>query len=71
LQQDQQDAGLFAPPNLTSAITLTLCALAVASAVAMFLELEQCFGSLVRISPEPMRHAVKTLEAAPSNQNAP
>jgi hypothetical protein len=31
--------GLFAPRNLTSAVTLTLCALAVAGAVAMFLEL--------------------------------
>jgi hypothetical protein len=54
--------GLFAPRNLTSAATLTLCALAVAGAVAMFLELEQGLGGLVRISPEPMRHAVKTLE---------
>jgi hypothetical protein len=63
--------GLFAPPNLTSAVTLTLCALAVAGAVAMFLELEQGFGGVVRISPEPMRHAVKVLEAEPSNQNAP
>src|ERR1700761_1109031 len=63
--------GLFAPPNLTSAITLTLCALAVAGAVAMFLELEHGFGGIVRISPEPMRQAVQTLEAAPSNQNAP
>jgi hypothetical protein len=63
--------GLFAPRNLTSAVTLTLCALAVAGAVAMFLELEQGFGGLVRISPEPMRQAVKTLEAEPSNQNTP
>jgi hypothetical protein len=63
--------GLFAPRNLTSAITLTLCALAVAGAVAMFLELEQGLGGVVRISPEPMRQAVQTLEAEPSNQNAP
>ena len=63
--------GLFAPPNLTSAVTLTLCALAVAGAVATFLELERGFGGLVRISPEPMRQAVKILEAEPSNQNAP
>ena len=63
--------GLFAPPNLTSTITLTLCALAVAGAVGMFLELEQGFGGVVHISPEPMRQAVKTLEAEPSNQNAP
>jgi hypothetical protein len=63
--------GLFAPANLTSVITLTLCALAVAGAVAMFLELEQGFGGVVRISPEPMRQAVETLEAEPSNQNTP
>ncbi|WP_426609348.1 hypothetical protein [Bradyrhizobium sp. McL0616] len=63
--------GLFAPPNLTSAVTLTLCALAVAGAVAMFLELEQGFGGVVRISPEPMRQAVNSLEAEPSNQNSP
>jgi len=55
--------GLFAPHNLTSAIILTLSALAVAGAVAMFLELEQGFGSVVRISPEPMREAVKVLQA--------
>jgi hypothetical protein len=63
--------GLFAPPNWTCVVTLTLCALAVAGAVAMFLELEQGVGGVVRISPEPMRQAVKTLEAEPSNQNAP
>jgi hypothetical protein len=63
--------GLFAPRNLTSTITLTLCALAVAGAVAMFLELEQGLGGVVRISPEPMRQAVQTLETEPSNQNAP
>jgi hypothetical protein len=63
--------GLFAPRNLTSAVTLTMCALAVAGAVAMFLELEQGFGGTVRISPEPMRHAVQTLEAEPSDRNAP
>jgi hypothetical protein len=63
--------GLFAPRNLTSAVTLTLCALAVAGAVAMFLELEQGFGGLVRISAEPMHRAVKTLEAEPRDQNSP
>src|SRR3954451_7723310 len=55
--------GLFAPHNLTSAIMLILSALAVAGAVAMFLELEQGFGSVVHISPEPMREAVKIMQA--------
>jgi hypothetical protein len=63
--------GLFAPPNLISTVTLTLCALAVAGAVTMFLELEQGFGGLVQVSPQPMLQAVKTLEAEPSDQNSP
>src|SRR5690349_7979732 len=54
--------GLFAPRNLTSAVTLTLCAVAVAGAVGMILELEQGFGGLVHISPQPMRHAVNALK---------
>jgi hypothetical protein len=56
--------GLFAPPNLTSAVTLTLCALAVAGAVGIILELEQGFGGLIHISPQPMRQAVNTLGEA-------
>jgi uncharacterized membrane protein YqgA involved in biofilm formation len=55
--------GLFAPRNLTSAVTLTLCALAVAGAFGMILELERGFGGLIHISPQPMRQAVQTLEA--------
>ena len=54
--------GLFAPRNLTSAVTLTLCAAAVAGAIGMILELEQGFGRMVQISAEPMHHAVKTLQ---------
>jgi len=54
--------GLFAPHNWTSAVTLTLCALAVAGAVGMFLELEQGFGHFVRVSPQAMRQAARTLE---------
>jgi hypothetical protein len=63
--------GLFAPRNLISVATLALCALAVAGAVAMFLELQQGFGGLVRISPEPMRQAVKILEADAGRPNVP
>jgi len=54
--------GLFAPRNLTSAITLALCAMAVAGAVGMILELEKGFGDLIHVSPQPMRQAVRTLE---------
>ena len=54
--------GLFAPRNLTSAVTLTLCAVAVAGAIGMILELERGFGGLVHISPQPMRQAVNALQ---------
>jgi len=47
---------------------LTLCALAVAGAVGMFLELEQGFGHLVRVSPQAMRQAAKTLEIQQQRQ---
>jgi hypothetical protein len=53
--------GLFAPRNLTSASTLTLCAVAVAGAIGMILELEQGFGGMVHISAQPMRQAVNAL----------
>ena len=54
--------GLFAPRNLISTVTLTLCALAVAGALGMILTLEDGFGRLVHISPQPMRQAAKALE---------
>ena len=54
--------GLFAPRNLTSAVTLTLCALAVAGAFGMILELERGFGGLIHISPEQMHQAVMKLQ---------
>jgi hypothetical protein len=55
--------GLFAPRNFLSAVTLTLCALAVSGAVGMILELEKGFGGLVHISPQPMRQVVKALQS--------
>ena len=59
--------GLFAPHNLTSAVILTLCALAVAGAVGMFLELEKGFGRLVHISPASSLKRLGGLEAALRN----
>jgi len=61
--------GLFAPRNLISAVTLTLCALAVAGALGMILTLEDGFGGLMHISPQPMRQAAKALETR-SNDTA-
>jgi len=59
--------GLFAPRNFISGLTLTLCALAVAGAIGMIVELEKGFGELVHISPQPMRQAAKALETRSNN----
>src|SRR5205814_8489965 len=50
--------GLFAPRNWTSAMTLVLCAIAVAGAVEMILELEQPFAGVLHISARPMHRTV-------------
>jgi hypothetical protein len=57
---------LFAPRNLTSTVTLILCALAVAGAMGMVLELERGLGGLIHISPQPMRQAVMTVGGSPT-----
>jgi len=53
--------GLFAPPNFISKMCLILCALSVAGAVEVILELEQPFSGLLRISPTPMQQTIHML----------
>jgi hypothetical protein len=67
--------GLFAPHNFVSTATLTLCAVAVAGAIGMVLELEKGFGGLIHVSPKPMLQAVAQLQfesnaASPGGQAA-
>jgi hypothetical protein len=59
---------LFAPSNVVSTATLTLCALAIAGAIGMILELERGFGGLVHVSPQPMSQAVAYLQAESVNE---
>jgi hypothetical protein len=63
--------GLFAPRNFVSAATLTLCAVAVAGAIGMVLELEKGFGGLIHVSPQPMRRAVAQLQFESSGSASP
>jgi len=53
--------GLFAPPNATVIATLFVCALSVAAAIYMILELDQPFKGLVQISSAPLRDALTYL----------
>jgi hypothetical protein len=50
--------GLFAPLNSTAIASLCLCSMAVSGGITMILELDSPFTGLVRISAEPMRHAL-------------
>lgn len=50
--------GLFAPPNATVTVVLFLCAVAVAGAIRTILDLSRPFEGVVRVSGEPLRHAL-------------
>jgi Protein of unknown function (DUF4239) len=50
--------GLFAPRNATAAAVIFLCALSVASAIFLILELDRPFEGLLRISDLPLREAI-------------
>jgi len=50
--------GLFAPFNSTAIAALCLCSMAVSGGITMILELDSPFSGLVRVSNEPMRHAL-------------
>ena len=51
--------GLFAPRNATAVAALFLCAAAVAAAVEVTLDLNKPFQGLIRISNNPMKHAIR------------
>ena len=61
---------LFAPSNVISTVTMTLCAIAIAGAIGMILELERGFGGLVQVSPQTMNQAVAALQAESTNETA-
>ena len=53
--------GLVAPRNLTVMVTLCLCALSVAAALFLILELHRPFEGILRISSDPLRYALAQL----------
>lgn len=52
---------LLAPPNATTTFSMIAAAVSVAGAVFLILELDQPLGGMMRISPEPMLHALGQL----------
>jgi hypothetical protein len=54
--------GLFAPRNGTVVAAMALCALSVAGAIFLILEMDRPFTGLIRIPSAPMREALARLE---------
>jgi hypothetical protein len=50
---------LFAPSNATVALAFGVCALSVAGAIFLILELDRPFQGLMHISVEPFRQVFK------------
>jgi hypothetical protein len=53
--------GILAPPNSTVVATLFLCAVAVAGAIFLILEMDRPFEGMIRISSAPLRNAIAQL----------
>jgi hypothetical protein len=53
--------GLFAPRNATAMLALMLCALTIASAIFLVLELDRPFEGMIRIPSTPLRSALGQL----------
>lgn len=53
--------GMFAPRHGTAVVALLVCALSVAGAIFLVLELDQPFSGLMRISIQPLRDALALL----------
>ena len=54
--------GLFAPRNATVVAVMFMCALSVAAALFLVLEMESPFGGLITVSPEPLKYALAHLD---------
>ena len=53
--------GLFAPRNATVIVVLLVCALSVAGAIFLILEMDAPFEGLIRVSADPLRFALSRL----------
>jgi hypothetical protein len=53
--------GLFSPPNPTVIVTLLVCALSVAGAIFLIVDLDEPFGGLIQISSTSLRNALAQL----------
>jgi hypothetical protein len=50
--------GLFAPPNITVAAVLVVCAAAASTSILLILEMDEPYGGLLKVSSAPLRYAL-------------
>ena len=50
--------GLFAPPNITVAAVLVICAAAASTSILLILEMDEPYGGLLKVSSAPLRYAL-------------
>lgn len=53
--------GLFAPRNPTVIAVLFLCALSIAGAIFLILEMDEPFQGMIRVSPDPLWYALENM----------
>lgn len=53
--------GLFSPPNATVVVILFVCAMSVAGALFLIVELDQPFHGLIQVSSKPLCDALAQL----------
>ena len=58
--------GMTAPQNVVSAFVIAMIGVSVACAIFVVLEFDGPLDGLIKVSSEPMRHALRHLEHAPS-----
>jgi hypothetical protein len=51
--------GLFSPANPTTVTALLVCALSVAGAILLIVDLDQPFDGLIHVSDKPLRYAIE------------
>ena len=57
--------GLYAPFNLMTVSVLLVCALSMAGAIGLIVDLDKPFRGIVTVSPEPTLHALAEISAPP------
>jgi len=57
--------GMFARRNIVTLTALFVCAASISAAMVLILDMDQPFGGVIAISPEPVLHVLRLIAATP------